>query len=169
MAILLILYFYSDLKPQQTYSVTKAQKKLESYCVYQDRCYKEVINKLQEMHMIPIAIDEIITKLVANNFLNEERFAKSYARGKFNIKHWGKNRIVRELKFRNISAYNIKTALQEINEVDYLEKLHVLATTKMASVTEVNVFKKRKKIADYLLYRGWESHLIFDKLAEILP
>lgn len=157
------------MKPQQTYSATEAQKKLESYCVYQDRCYKEVTNKLREMQMIPLAIDEILTKLVADNFLNEERFAKSYARGKFNIKHWGKNRIVRELKFRNISAYNIKTALKEINEVDYLEKLHVLATKKMASVTEANVFKQRKKIADYLLYRGWESHLVFDKLREILP
>ena len=100
--------------------------------------------------------------MVADNFLNEERFAKSYARGKFNIKHWGRNRIVRELKFRNISAYNIKTALKEIDEAAYLEKLQLLVTKKMASVTEADVFKKRKKIADYLLYRGWESHLVFD-------
>ena len=157
------------MKPQQTYTVTEAQKKLESYCVYQDRCYKEVTNKLQEMQMIPLAIDEIISRLVADNFLNEERFAKNYARGKFNIKHWGKNRIVRELKFRNISAYNIKTALKEIDEAEYLEKLQLLITKKMASVTEANVFKKRKKIADYLLYRGWESHLIFDLLKEVLP
>ncbi len=121
------------------------------------------------MQMIPIAIDDIIQHLVQHNFLNEERFAKSYARGKFNIKHWGKNRIVRELKFRNISAYNIKTALKEIDEVDYTEKLHYLAIKKMDAASESNVYKKRKKIADYLLYRGWESHLVYDKLKEILP
>ncbi len=157
------------MKPKKSYTVTEAKKNLENYCVYQDRCYKEVTAKLKEMQMIPIAIDDIIQHLVQHNFLNEERFSKSYARGKFNIKHWGKNRIVRELKFRYISAYNIKTALKEIDEIDYIEKLHHLATKKMASTTEVNIYKKRKKIADYLLYRGWESHLVFDKLRELFP
>jgi len=157
------------LKTSKTYTLEEAKRKLEHYCVYQDRCYKEVTDKLKEMHMIPVAIDNIIQHLVQHNFLNEERFAKSYARGKFNIKHWGKNRIIRELKFRDISAYNIKTALKEIDEGDYLEKLHDLATKKMASVTEANVYKKRKKIADYLLYRGWESHLVYDKIRELLP
>jgi len=157
------------LKPTKTYTLEEAKRKLEQYCVYQDRCYKEVTEKLKEMQMIPIATDDIIQHLVQHNFLNEERFAKSYARGKFNIKHWGKNRIIRELKFRSISAYNIKTALKEIDEQDYIEKLHLLATKKMASVTEANVFKKRKKIADYLLYRGWESHLVYNKIRELLP
>ena len=151
------------------YTVQEATKKIESYCAYQDRCHKEVVSKLKDMGMIPLAVDTIIAQLIEDRFLNEERFAKSYARGKFNIKHWGRNRIVRELKFRNISAYNIKTALKEIDEVAYLEKLQFLIAKKMASVTEADVFKKRKKIADYLLYRGWESHLVFDKLKEILP
>ncbi len=118
--------------------------------------------------MIPLAIDGIINHLIEHNFLNEERFAKSFARGKFNYKHWGKNRIVRELKFRNISSYNIKTALKEINEDEYLLKLSTIAENKLATITETNIYKKRKKLADYLLYRGWEPQLVYEKTKELI-
>ncbi len=89
-------------------TVAEAQQKLEHYCAYQERCHQEVVNKLQELGMIPAAIDAIISSLIQNNYLNEMRFAQSFARGKFRIKKWGKNRILRELKLRNISNYNIK-------------------------------------------------------------
>lgn len=153
----------------KTYTLTEAKRKLEQYCVYQDRCHKEVISKLKEMHMIPIAIDDIISHLIEYNFLNEERFAKSFARGKFNIKHWGRNRIIRELKFREISSYNIKTALQEFSEEDYYTKLDAIALRKFESIKETNKYKKRKKLADYLLYRGWESHLVYEKTKALIP
>ena len=119
--------------------------------------------------MIPIAIDNIITHLIEHNFLNEERFAKSFARGKFNIKHWGRNRITRELKLRDISAYNIKVALKEFSEEDYYDKLDYISLRKMNSLTETDKYKKRKKLADYLLYRGWESHLVYEKTKELIP
>ena len=119
--------------------------------------------------MIPLAIDAIIIHLLQHNFLNEERFAKSFARGKFNIKHWGRKRITRELKLRDISTYNITTALQEFSEDDYLEKLHQIALKKVTTLKEPNLYKKRKKLADYLLYRGWESHLVYDKTKELIP
>jgi len=128
-----------------------------------------VNSKLKEMRMIPIAIDEIIFHLIEHNFLNEERFAKSFARGKFNIKHWGKVRIIRELKFRKISEYNIKTALKEISEEDYFAKLDFIASKKLLSITETNIYKKRKKLADYLLYRGWESHLVYEITKALIP
>lgn len=153
----------------KTYTVTEAKRKLEHYCVYQDRCHTEVNSKLKEMKMIPIAIDEIIAHLIEHNFLNEERFAKSFARGKFNIKHWGKNRIIRELKFRKISEYNIKTALKEFSEEDYFAKLDLIASKKLASITETNTYKKRKKLAGYLLYRGWESHLVHEITKALIP
>ena len=101
--------------------------------------------------------------------MNEERFSQSYARGKFNIKKWGKVRIVNELKFRGISKYNIKTALKEIDNDVYLDTLHKLAEKRMGQVTETNIFKKRKKIADYLLYRGWESHLVYEITKRLVP
>ncbi|MFX0556330.1 regulatory protein RecX [Maribacter sp. CXY002] len=151
-----------------TYTINEAIKKLEGYCAYQERCHQDVIRKLKEMRMIPDAIDQIVAHLIQENYLNEERFAQSFARGKFTIKQWGKNRIVTELKQRNITSYNIKTALKEINENDYLESLHSLAIKRVGQIKETNIQKRRKKLADYLLYRGWESHLVYEKIQELI-
>ena len=151
------------------YTIQEATKKIESYCAYQDRCHKEVVSKLKDMGMIPLAIDTIIAQLIEDRFLNEERFAKSFARGKFKIKKWGKNRIVRELKFRDISKYNITTALKEIEPEVYLTTLDNLAKKRLDQITETNTQKRRKKLSDYLLYRGWESHLVYEKLKELTP
>ncbi|QXP50750.1 regulatory protein RecX [Cellulophaga sp. HaHa_2_1] len=153
---------------QPSYTLDEAKKKLESYCAYQDRCHKEVNQKLKDMGMIPSAIDQIIYALIQDNFLNEERFSKSFARGKFNIKKWGKNRIVNELKQRGISKFNITTALKEIDEDDYLETLTLLAEKRLNAISEKNIQKRRKKLADYLLYRGWESHLVYEKITELI-
>ena len=150
------------------YTIQEAAKKLESYCTYQDRCHKEVIKKLRDMGMIPIAIDQIVGQLIEDRFLNEERFAKSFARGKFKIKKWGKNRIVNELKYRDISKYNINIALKEIDPQEYLHALDVLAKKRLQQLSEPNIQKRKKKLADYLLYRGWESHLVYEKLSELV-
>jgi len=149
-------------------TVEEATHKLESYCAYQERCHKEVVKKLKEMRMIPEAIDQIVTHLIQENYLNEERFAQSFARGKFSIKKWGKNRIVNELKQRDISRFNIKTALKEIDESVYLETLDTLCKKRLSQITETNIQKRKKKLADYLLYRGWESNLINQKIKELI-
>ena len=152
----------------KVYSVKEAQKKIENYCAYQERCHKEVNQKLRDMRMIPEAIDHIMVSLIQNNYLNEERFAKAFARGKFRIKKWGKNRIVRELKQRDISKYSIDSGLKEIDLDDYFTTLDELVKKQIAQVTEKNPYKKKKKVMDYMLYRGWESHLIYEKLNEYL-
>lgn len=151
-----------------TYTVNEALKKLEHYCSYQDRCHKEVEDKLHKMNMIPEAKEKIIVHLIEHKFLNEERFAKSFARGKFRIKKWGKQRIVRELKFKGISKYNIDSGLKEISEEDYLQTFNELAEKKFNSITETNIYKKKKKLIDYLLYRGWETNLVFDKVTQLV-
>lgn len=156
------------MQVRKTYTVDEAQKALELYCAYQERCHIEVRQKLQSMGMIPLAADTIINRLIEDNYLNETRFAMAFARGKFNIKKWGKQRITRELKMRDISTFNIKAALQQISEVDYQNKLWELAEKRCAAITETNVFKKKKKLADYLLYRGWESHLVYEVVQEML-
>ena len=161
-------YLFNFLTPKNSYTVTEAKRKLEYYCAYQDRCHKEVVQKLREMGMIPIAIDTIVCHLIDHNFLNEERFAKSFARGKFNHKHWGKNRIKRELKMRNVSEYNIRSAMKEIPEPLYLEKLAYISEKKLNQIKEINIYKKKKKLADYLLYRGWESHLVYERIQELI-
>lgn len=153
----------------KVYSLSEATKKLEGYCAYQERCHNEVVNKLREMRMIPQAIDLIVVGLIENDYLNEERFAKSFARGKFTIKKWGRKRIRLELKQRSISRFNIKTALKEIDEFAYLETFDKLADKRLAQITENNRLKRRKKLADYLLYRGWESDLVYGKIKELVP
>ena len=156
------------MNSQKSYTLEEAKRALERYCVYQDRCHKEVISKLYDCNMIPETHDIIIVHLIQHDFLNEERFSKSFARGKFRIKKWGKVRIVRELKFRNISAYNVKTALKEIEESDYFNTFNTLALKKFDTITESNPYKKKKKLADYLLYRGWESDLVYKKVSELI-
>ena len=154
--------------PQKPYTVTEATKKAERYCAYQERCHFEVVTKLRGMRMIPEAIDLIITHLIQNDFLNEERFSRSYARGKFRVKNWGKEKIIAELRRRNISNFNIKLALEEIDEKDYLTKLDLIAKKKLAQIKEADLQKRRKKLADYLLYRGWEIDVVYSKISELL-
>jgi regulatory protein len=153
---------------KKSYTLAEATKKLEQYCSYQERCHKEVVAKLKEMRMIPQAIDHIATHLIQENYLNEERFARAYAGGKFRIKKWGRNRIVSELKQRGISKYNIKAALSEIDEVEYVKTFDVLAEKRIAEIKESPPQKRRKKLVDYLFYRGWESHLVYEKVKELM-
>lgn len=151
----------------RTYSLTEAQNKLENYCAYQERCHKEIVEKLRGMNMIPQAIDLIIVHLIDNKYLNEERFACSFARGKHRIKHWGKIRIVNELKFRKISQYNITTALKEITAEEYNLTFHALADRQWPNIREINAVKKRKKFCDFLLRKGFESNLIYEKVKDL--
>jgi regulatory protein len=148
------------MKSRKTYTVAEAKHALEHYCAYQERCHKEVESKLYDMHMIKEAKELIILHLLKENYLNEERFAKSFVRGKFLIKHYGRVRITNELKQRNITSTLIKEALKEINEDDYLETLKNLIAKKLESVKEKNSFKKKQKIIDYLLRKGFEYDLI---------
>lgn len=153
---------------KKTYTVQEATKKLEHYCAYQERCHQEVRQKLKSMHMIPEAIDMIIVHLLEHNFLNEERFAKTFVSGKFRIKAWGRRRLTLELKKKDIGKVNINQALAEIGNAEYIEVFNELAEKKANSIKETNIYKKKKKLIDYLLYRGWESHLVYEKASEII-
>lgn len=163
-----MLYFYTVI-PQKTYTVDEAKKRLERYCTYQERCHKEIHQKLYEMKMIPEARDQIIVHLLQHNFLNEERYAKAFVRGKFRIKKWGKQRLQLELKRRDISKTIIAIALNEIDYDEYHNTFNQLAEKRMEAISETNIYKKRKKLADYLFYRGWESQLVYDKIRELIP
>ena len=154
--------------PKKTYTVEEALVKLQKYCSYQDRCHKEVDQKLKEIQMIPQASEQIIWKLIEGNFLNEERFAMAYVRGKFRIKKWGKRRLVSELKKRQISKYIINKALNQISEDDYKATFETLAERKATSILGSSKLKKKKKLADYLLYRAWESHLVYEQVNQLL-
>ena len=151
----------------ENYTFEEIKHKLEYYCSYQDRCHKEVEQKLNSFTLITALKEKVIVHLIENNFINEERFAKSFARGKHNYKGWGKNRIVNELKFRNISSRIITIALKEIPEETYLENFHQLAEKHWNSITERKGQKKNKKFVDFLLRKGYETSLIYEKLKEL--
>ncbi|KRB54089.1 regulatory protein RecX [Flavobacterium sp. Root186] len=145
----------------------EALQKLERFCAYQERCHDEVVSKLYSLKMTSDEIDSIVVQLIENNFLNETRFACSFARGKHRIKNWGKIRITNELKLRNISSTNIKIALKEISAEEYIETFENLSERCWNNIQEKNNLKKRKKFCDYLLRRGYESNLVYEKVKEL--
>ncbi|RDI56643.1 regulatory protein RecX [Flavobacterium glaciei] len=152
---------------KDVFSVKEAIIKIEHYCAYQERCHEEVIQKLRSMKMDADEIDTIIVHLISDNFLNEERFACSFARGKHRIKHWGKIRITNELNAKKISKTLINIALKEISTEEYLSTFHTLAERNWESILETNNLKKRKKCCDYLLRKGFESNLVYEKVKEL--
>ncbi|WP_072781726.1 regulatory protein RecX [Flavobacterium haoranii] len=140
---------------------------MEYFCAYQERCYKEVEEKLYSFSLSISEKEQVLTYLIENNFINEARFAKSFARGKHNYKNWGKNRITQELKFRDISSRIITEALSEIPTETYFDNFNSLAEKHWHSIKEQKGPKKNKKFVDFLLRKGYESNLIFEKLKEL--
>ena len=128
----------------------EALQKLRNFCAYQERCHKEVVQKLGEMGMIDAAVNQIVVSLISDNFLNEERFAFSYARGKFSQKHYGKIRIQRELKLRDIHPKLIQKALDQIDSTDFDDAFEVLADKKWESLKNENVLVKKMRSLRYL-------------------
>jgi regulatory protein len=143
-----------------TYTIEEATILLERYCVYQDRCHVEVEQKLKQMRIIQEGQEQIILHLFANNFLNEERFSRSFVRGKFSQKAWGRLKIKAALKQKGISDRNIMSGFKEIDEDTYLSNLENLAQKKHELITEKNAFKKRQKLYLFLVQKGYEQDLI---------
>lgn len=154
-------------KPTKTHTVEEAKLKLMRYCTYRERCHKEVQEKLRQLNMIPEARDVIIHKLITHNFLNEERFVNAFVHDKFHLKKWGRYRIKRELKFREISDYLIQKGLQQINENEYQETFNQLTKKRLKQIPETHPLKIKKKLADYLLRKGYESHLVYESLQKL--
>ena len=133
--------------------------KMQRYCAYQERSHNEVRSKLIEIGVYGDTIDQILIELIQENFLNEERFAKAFARGKFNMKRWGKVRIKQELKLHKISTYCMKKAMEEISEEDYLKTLKELVVKKNDLLHEEDNYKLRIKLFAYVHQKGYETEL----------
>ena len=148
-----------------SYTLEEALKRMEHFCAYRERCHAEVVEKLREMRMIPEAIDAIVVRLIDMDYLNEARFASAFATGKFRQKGWGKIRLKRELKHRDISEYLIRKALSEIDEGEYQERFEDLARKRWESLRgEGHPLRRKKKFVEYLSYRGWEQDRIHESL-----
>ena len=143
----------------------KALQKIGQFCAYQERNHKEVKEKLYSYGLYKDQVEELISKLIQENFLNEERYAIAYAGGKFRAKDWGKNKIKYGLKQHQVSDYCIKKALKTIDEDEYIQKLQKLYSAKEKTLkSEKNIFIKKRKIQQYLLQKGYESALINELL-----
>lgn len=154
-------------RQKKTYtSRTVALSKLQRYCAYQDRCHQEVRSKLLDLGVYGDELEEIMAQLITDRFLDEERFARSFARGKFSVKQWGRLRITAELRLRKISDYCLRAALSEIDEQRYREQLQQLLARK-ASLEQLSAadFSHRQRLFQFALRKGYEPELVQQALA----
>jgi regulatory protein len=138
----------------------QALQKLKHYCAYQERCHREVEEKLYDLGVWKKDHGAIIAALIEENFLNEERFAIAFAGGKFRIKQWGRVKIKYELKQKQVSDYSIKKALKQIDEDEYLKALNGLVEEKYASLKREQYLVRKKKTLEYLFRKGFEAELV---------
>ena len=140
--------------------------KAEHYCAYQERAQQEIRNKLYEWGLHSADVEDIISELISTNFLNEERFARAYVSGKFNIKKWGKIKIKQGLKLRKVPDKMITKALNSIDYDDYLKVVQDAAEKKLRTITEKDPYKRKHKLMSYLMGKGFESDVILSVLKD---
>jgi regulatory protein len=146
-------------------SLLAALQKAKHYCAYQERCHNEVREKLYSFKLHKNEVEQLLTQLIEEDFLNEERFAVAYAGGKFRIKKWGKEKIKYTLKQKRVSDYCIRKALAVISTTDYNKTFYSVADKKLATLkSEENIFIKKRKMRDFLQQKGFELKLINDYL-----
>jgi regulatory protein len=145
---------------KKLFTFEETKQKLVNYCVYQDRCHTEVEQKMREFVLIPEAKEEILLYLMKENYLNEERFTRSYIRGKFNIKHWGKTKIKIHLKQKGITEKLINRCCDEIHEDDYLKTVKRLYENYESKLKGLKDYQKKSKTITYLRSRGFEYEVI---------
>ena len=146
-----------------------ALQKIKQYCAYQERCHAEVRDKLYSFGLKKSEVEGIISSLITENYLNEERFAIHFAGGKFRMKQWGKIKIKKALKLKQVSEYCIKKALKEIDSTEYEKTFQKLAGQKLKTLkSEKNIFIKKRKLQDYLLQKGFENEMINQEISRLL-
>jgi regulatory protein len=144
-----------------------ALQKLRDWCAYQERCQKEVVDKLYEWKINSEKTHEILANLISEGFINEERFACTYVRGKFRIKKWGRLKIRSGLKQREISEYSIRNGMREIDEKEYRNTAKSLLDKKWNSIKSKNTWEKKGKVMNYLMAKGYEQDLIMEWINEM--
>lgn len=143
------------------HSKEEALQKAKQYCAYQERCHSEVKEKLYSLGMNKKEVDELLSELISDNYLNEERFAIQFAGGKFRIKQWGRVKIKYTLKQKQVSEYCIKKALKTIDDNDYTNTAEKLFKQKIKTLqSEKNIFIKKRKLQAHLVQKGFELNVI---------
>ena len=143
-----------SLTPEQAF------QKIKQYCAYQERSHQATKEKLFSMGLYKKDVEILLSQLIEENYLNEQRYALQFVGGHFRIKKWGKIKIAAALKQQKVSSYNIQKALDEIDQTAYLSCLQRLASVKWNTIKKETVLNKKIKTTSYLLQKGYESNLI---------
>ena len=151
---------------KRVYDIKIAIERLKNYCALQDRCQWNVTQKMKEWGLLEMTQNHILEILIQEKYVDEERFAQSFCRGKFLIKKWGKVKITNELKKKKISDICIKKGLEEIDLTEYDLLLENLLTKKNDTLRDKNHFTRKSKLARFLIQRGFEGNLVWDKIRE---
>lgn len=154
---------------KKVYTIQQGFVKAAKFCAYQERTQAEVKQRLYDYGLWGDDADQVIAKLIEENFINEERFARTYAGSKFRLKHWGRVKIEYALKQKGLSPYCIKAGLEEITDEDYEATLRQLLKKKIPQIKAENDFIRKKKLANYALSKGYENTWIWQIIKEILP
>jgi regulatory protein len=151
----------------KTADFEQLKKKLAKYCAWQERCSNDVKIKLLNLGASKYDTEKIVKWLTEEKYINDSRFAATFARGKFNNNNWGKNKIIAELRSRNLDEQMIRDALNEIGEKEYLKTIKELALRKWKEIKADDLFMKKQKTATYLVNKGYETDLVFSILEKI--
>ena len=154
------------MRNKRVYDIKIALERLKNFCALEDRCQFDVIQKMKEWGLLELTQDHILKILITDKYIDEERYAQSFCRGKFRIKKWGRIKITNELKKKKISNICINEGLKEIEDEEYEILLNNLLEKKNNSLKNKNHFVRKKKIASFLIQRGFEGNLVWDKIRE---
>jgi len=149
------------------YDIKILIEQLKNYCAIQERCSSDIVTKMKTWRITNENQNKILDILIQEDFINDKRYSKSFCRGKFRIKKWGKVKIANELKRKNINPSTITSSLNEIKDIDYNTELDTQFNKKKQSIKSSNYYDKKKKIANYLIGKGYESNLVWEKLREL--
>lgn len=150
-------------------SPPQAREKIQRYCAFQERSHQEVRNKLYSYGLYRSDVEEILSNLITEGFLNEERFARAYAGGKFRMKKWGRIKITHALEAKGVSPNCIRIGLSEIDGQDYKISLRNLLVQKKDNLQEENVFVLRDKLSSYAIRKGYEPDLVWSEIRSLIP
>lgn len=153
----------------KSFSPDEALSKIQRYCAYQERSHNEVKQKLFQYGLTESEVDKLLSELIISGYLNEERYAKAFAGGKFRMKKWGRLKIVHSLEAQGLSKNCIKSGLKEIDADDYEKSLRQILKKKNSESTEKTIYTRRDKVSKFAIQKGYEPELVWKVLKEILP
>ena len=153
----------------KTLSAQQVKQKIERYCAYQERSHQEVRKKLYDFGLYRDDVEEMLSSLITEGYLNEERFSKAFAGGKFRMKKWGRNKIAHALEGKGVSQNCIRIGLKEIDEQEYVAALRVLLKQKASGLEEDSVYVVRDRLSRFAIQKGYEPDLVWREINELLP